>query len=72
MLLHGIGARGDTKCQNLTVLLKKGSEYPKNEKLLLNLSNIKVYFFRIESILSKTFLKKLFNYRLYLRNVLGK
>ena len=39
-----------------TAFLKRG-EYLENEKLLLNLSDIKV-FFRIEKILSKTFLEK--------------
>ena len=40
-----------------TAFLKKG-EYLQNEEFLLNLPDIKVYFFRTESILSKTFLKK--------------
>ena len=38
--------------------LKKRGKYLKNGKFSLNLSNIKVYFFRIESIHSKAFLKK--------------
>ena len=39
------------------IFFKRG-EYIENEKLLLNLSGIKV-FFSIEKILSKTFLKKI-------------
>ena len=42
----------------LTAFLKNRSKYLESIKLLLNLSDIKVYFFRIASILSKTFLKK--------------
>ena len=42
MSLHRIGACGDTKCQNLNSFFKRG-EYIENEKLLLNLSNIKVF-----------------------------
>ena len=40
-----------------SAFLKRG-EYIKNEKLLLNLSGIEVFFFRTERIFSKTFLKK--------------
>ena len=57
MLLHGIGARGDTNAKTSTAFSKKG-EYIENEKHLLNLFDIKVFFFRVESILSKAFLKK--------------
>ena len=39
-----------------TAFFKKG-EYFKNKKFLLNLSDLFFVFFRIESILSKTFLK---------------
>lgn len=34
MLLHGLGTRGDTQCQNLTTSLKKRGEYLKNEKFI--------------------------------------
>ena len=37
MLLHGIGARVDVKCQNLNSFLKKSGEYLEYEKFLLNL-----------------------------------
>ena len=42
----------------LTVFLNNTRKYLESEKLLLILSDIKVYFSRISSILSKTFLKK--------------
>ena len=40
-----------------TSFLKRG-KYLENERFLLHLSDIKVYFFQIESIPSKIFLKK--------------
>ena len=56
MSIHRIGVRGDTNTKTSEAFLKRG-ESIENEKLLLNLSDIKV-FFRIEGILSKTFVKR--------------
>ena len=56
MSLHRTGARGDTKCQNLNSFFYEVN-ISKTKSFSKNLSDIKV-FFRIERILSKTFLKK--------------
>ena len=54
MSLHGTGACGDSKCQ---FFFKRG-KYVEHEKLLLNLTDIKVFLRENEKILCKTFLKK--------------
>ena len=54
--LYEIEAYGDKNATTSTAFFKKG-EYFKNKKFLLNLSDLFFVFFRIESILSKTFLK---------------
>ena len=55
MLLYGIGTPGETKYQSLSTCFE---EIKSNDKSLLNFSDIKVYFFRNEIRLDKTFLKK--------------
>ena len=55
--LHGIEAREDTKCRNFNRFF--GGEYLENKKFLFNLFDIKVWYFRMERILSKTFSNRL-------------
>ena len=55
MSLHRIGAPRDTECQNLSSIFQK-SLYQKRKAFFK--SKIKVFFFRIEWIHSKNFLKK--------------
>lgn len=59
MSLHGIAAMEIQNATTSTTFLKKG-EYLENEKFLLSLSDIKVYFF----LELKAFLAKLFSKRL--------
>ena len=73
-MLHRIGVLGDTKYQNLIIFFFKIGEYIDSKKILLNLFGIEV--FRIERILTKTFLIKTISilsiHLHYLKNTLDK
>ena len=60
MSLHGNGARGDTKCQNFDIFLKKG-KYVEKEKFLVNSSDLmsKSISSELKTFFSNPFLERL-------------
>ena len=60
MSLHGNGARGDTKCQNFDIFLKKG-KYVEKEKFLVNSSDLmsKSISSELKAFFSNPFLERL-------------